>query len=215
MEETVDDAVLAIDFLKNQGKVDEKKIFVLGHSLGAMMIPKIASLAPSATGFIMMASPARSPEDLILEQYNYIFNLDGKIDENEKIELEKLEKQIANLKSKNLKPGTKADDLPLGAPYSYWVFLKNYNQSAEALKIARPVYIAQGGRDYQVTETDLKLWKKYLTGKNNYTIKLYPDLNHLFAEGKGKSTPDEYTKENKVSPAFINDIADWITKIKK
>lgn len=215
MEETVDDAVLAIDFLKNQEKVEEKKIFVLGHSLGAMMIPKIASLAPAAAGFIMMASPARPLEDLILEQYNYIFNLDGKIDQNEKTELEKLIKQVAILKSKDLMPGTKADDLLFGAPYSYWIFLKNYSQKDEAIKINRPVYFAQGGRDYQVTEADLKLWEKYLTGKINFTFKLYPNLNHLFAEGKKKSTPDEYLKENKVSLSFINDIADWIANIKK
>jgi len=215
MEETVDDAVLAIDFLKNQEKVEAKKIFVLGHSLGAMMIPKIAGLAPAAAGFIMMASPARPLEDLILEQYNYIFNLDGKIDKNEKTELEKLIKQVAIVKSKDLMTGTKADDLLFGAPYSYWIFLKNYSQRDEAIKINRPVYFALGGRDYQVTEVDLKLWEKYLTGKNNFTFKLYPNLNHLFAEGKKKSTPDEYLKENKVSLSFINDIADWIANNKK
>lgn len=43
---------------------------------------------------------------------------------------------------------------------------------------------------------------------------LYPKVNHLFFEGEGKSTPDEYLKIQKnIAEYVINDIADWMKKI--
>ncbi|MDI6863441.1 MAG: DUF3887 domain-containing protein, partial [Pseudothermotoga sp.] len=42
-DETVDDAVNALNLLKKFEKIDEKAIFVLGHSLGATMAPRIAT----------------------------------------------------------------------------------------------------------------------------------------------------------------------------
>ncbi len=40
-EETVDDANLAVNLLKKQPKIDNKQIFVLGHSQGGFALPKI------------------------------------------------------------------------------------------------------------------------------------------------------------------------------
>jgi hypothetical protein len=42
------------------------------------------------------------------------------------------------------------------------------------------------------------------------TFKSYPDLNHLFVTGTGKSTPAEYEKPGKVSETVMNDIAAWV-----
>jgi hypothetical protein len=41
-------------------------------------------------------------------------------------------------------------------------------------------------------------------------LKLYPKLNHLFMEGEGKSTPDEYSKPGNVAKEVIDDIVGWI-----
>ena len=57
---------------------------------------------------------------------------------------------------------------------------------------------------------DLDGWKKTLSGRRNVTIKSYPDLNHLFMEGAGKSRPEEYQKAGHVSRQVITDIAAWI-----
>ena len=48
---------------------------------------------------------------------------------------------------------------------------------------ARPLFILQGGRDYQVTNTDFALWQKGLKSRKNCSLRLYPDLNHLFIPG--------------------------------
>ncbi|MBR5981737.1 MAG: alpha/beta fold hydrolase, partial [Firmicutes bacterium] len=40
-EETIDDAVAALDMLKNDRRIDTNRIFILGHSMGAMLAPRI------------------------------------------------------------------------------------------------------------------------------------------------------------------------------
>jgi hypothetical protein len=46
-------------------------------------------------------------------------------------------------------------------------------------------------------------------------FKLYPEHNHLLIAGEGKCTPDEYQKVGHVDKAVIDDIAEWIKKVKK
>jgi len=46
------------------------------------------------------------------------------------------------------------------------------------------------------------------------TIKSYPTLNHLFLPGEGKSTPSEYDRAGHIPDFVLDDIADWIRKIK-
>ena len=72
--------------------------------------------------------------------------------------------------------------------------------------------ILQGERDYQVTMKDFEGWKKSLSSRKNAEFKTYAKLNHLFMEGKGKSTPAEYETAGHVAQIVIDDIANWIKK---
>jgi len=66
-----------------------------------------------------------------------------------------------------------------------------------------------------VTEKDYENWQKSLTGKEKVTFKLYPACNHLFIEGKGLITPNEYLYTvGNVSEEVINDIAAWVKSLK-
>ena len=41
-EEVTDDALLAVALLRKTEKIDSRRVFILGHSLGGMMVPRIA-----------------------------------------------------------------------------------------------------------------------------------------------------------------------------
>jgi dipeptidyl aminopeptidase/acylaminoacyl peptidase len=49
-EETIDDVVAAVALLGKTPGVDPRRIFVLGHSLGGMVAPRIAKAAPGIAG---------------------------------------------------------------------------------------------------------------------------------------------------------------------
>jgi len=207
---TIDDVVAAYDFLKNTKNINTKRIFVLGHSLGATLIPKIASRIPDAAGFILMAGAARPLEDLIIEQLTYIYSLDGKISDEEKKNLDEVKKQVARVKDPNLSASTPKEELPLNITAGFWLSIRGFNPPMAAAKLKKPMLILQGERDYQVTMKDFQMWKEQLSGDKNARLKSYPDLNHLFVTGKNKSAPSEYYLPGHVAKEVVKDIVGWI-----
>jgi fermentation-respiration switch protein FrsA (DUF1100 family) len=209
-EETIDDALTAVDLLRGMGQVDPDRIFVLGHSLGGMLIPRIALRDPNIAGFILMAAPTRPLEDAIVEQMTYLYQLDDHLTKSEQEELTKITVQAARVKEPWLSVATPAADLPLGLAAKYWLDLRGYDPVEVALGLDRPMFILQGERDYQVTMEDFGRWLEASSSRNNMNCKSYPALNHLFMEGKGESAPDEYERPGHIFHEVIQDISDWI-----
>jgi dienelactone hydrolase len=210
-EESIDDAVIAANQLRQTEGLDPKRVFVLGHSLGATLAPRIGKAGPDIKGLILMAGATRPIEDMIVEQTRYILSLGGEISAAGQKELTDLETKVASIKK--LTPAdANSSKMFLNAPPAYWLDLRAHDPVAEAKSLKQPLLILQGGRDYQVTPAQFDDWKKGLEGSANVTFKIYPDLNHLFIAGKGKSTPQEYEKGGYVAETVVSDIADWVLK---
>jgi hypothetical protein len=207
-EETTDDALAAADLLRQTEGIDPARIYVLGHSLGGYLLPRIAAADPQIAGLVVMAGPTRPLEDVILEQFTYLLGLDG-ISAEEQGQLDGLAAQVNRIKDPNLTAAA-ANTLLLGAPAGYWLDLRGYNPAEAARGLKQPMLILQGGRDYQVTSVDFGGWKSGLASRSDVQLKLYPDLNHLFVAGEGKSTPAEYEDEGHVAEQVVTDIAEWI-----
>ena len=210
-EEVVDDVLNAVLSLRNIKEID-KKIFLLGHSLGGKLIPKIGVLDKGIKGFIIFAGAPLPLEDKILEQIIYICSLDGKITKEEKEEIDKIKEQVKNVKNTKLSEKMPSSSLPLGISAKYWLDLRKYNIRKDARNLYRPVFVLQGGRDYQVTKKDFYEWKKIFSSLKNVEFKLYPKLNHSFIEGEGVSSPNEYTMPGNVLKEVIDDMDAWIKK---
>jgi dienelactone hydrolase len=211
-EETVDDALAAITALRGIKEIDQRRIFVLGHSLGGTLAPRIAAGDSNIAGVVILAGMARPLEDAILAQFRYIFSLDSVITDDEKAQLDSLKKQVARVKGVELSPAMPSAELPLGLPAGYWLSLRGYDPPALARKLKQPMLVLQGGRDYQVTSEDYQAWKDGMATKENAEYRLYPMLNHLFIEGKGQISPEDYQVPGHVDKTVIDDIALWISK---
>lgn len=212
-EETIDDALLGAQFLRQTKAVDPQRVFILGHSLGATLAPRMGQQDPTLAGLILLAGAARPLEDLMLEQYTYLFNLDGTQTPEEKTQLQAIQTQVSQVKSPDLATSAAPQDQLLGAAAAYWLDLRDYNPTQVASSLPIPMLILQGGRDYQVSATkDFTTWETALEGKAGATLKLYPQLNHLFITGDGQSSPQEYQMEGHVSQDVVDDISAWIGK---
>lgn len=207
--EVVDDVLEAVNFLKARDDIDKSKIIVIGHSLGAMLAPMIASQSQSISGLIMMAAPTRKLEDLVLEQMEYIYSLKETISDDEQNFLTDLKSKVDSLKNKTLPHSAPI----IGIPASYFYDLGKYDQVKIAKEMKLPILILQGERDYQVTTEDFGIWKKELSQHKNVILKSYPDLNHLFMTGEGKAKPEEYNLPNSVDIDVIKDIVEWVKRI--
>ncbi len=213
-EEVIEDALEAVALLRKQKEVDPKRVFVVGHSLGANVAPRIGMEAVGVAGLVLLAGNSRPLEDLVLEQYTYLFSLEGKLSDENKARLEKIKKQVAKVKGPKLSADTPAAELALGAPATYWLALRAHDPLATAQRFKKPMLILQGERDYQVTMADLAGWKKALAGRKDVTFKSYPRLNHLFMVGLGggKSTPSDYLVAGHVAKDVVDDVAAWVKK---
>lgn len=208
-EEVTDDALAAVKLVRERKEIDPKRVFVLGHSLGAMAAPQIGAKDERIAGLILLAGNSRPLEDLVLEQFTYIYSLDGPPGEEQKKELAKIKKQVDRVKAPKLAEA-KADELPLEMPALYWKSIRDYDQKATAAKLTMPMLVLQGERDYQVTMEDFAGWKKALAERKDVRFKSYPKLNHLFHLGKGKAKPEEYGNADHVAREVIDDVAAWI-----
>ena len=211
-DEIVNDARAAVELAAKQPKIDPKRIYVLGHSEGGYIAPRIAEGESQLAGIILLAGSARPLQQLIIEQIHYLATFPGVPPEMAQKQIAAAEQTEKEIESPDLKKTDKINFLGAEIPASYFLDLRGYDPPAVAAKLKIRILVLQGARDYQVTNEDFELWKKGLAGHSNVTFKLYPDLNHLFQTGEGKSKPAEYDKAGHVSAETVTDIADWIKK---
>lgn len=214
-EESVDDAVAAFHSLSGIPEIDSTRRFILGHSLGGMLIPRIGGHTPECAGYIVLAGLTRPIADTMLEQVRYILCLAEKagqtVDQKTADWLADFEKKVACASSPGLTLETSRDDLPNRIPPSYWLDLRGYEPHIEVRQLNKPVLVMHAERDYQVTAEDFDNWKTGLSESESATFRSYPSLNHLLIAGSGLSHPGEYQIPGKVDEAVIVDIAEWIT----
>ncbi len=208
-EESIDDTLAAVALLRTTAAIDPAKIFVLGHSLGGMIAPRIAAADARIAGIIVMAGAVRSLPQSMIDQYQYLAEADGTVSAQEQQTIDGA-KQLADIVAKLTPEDAKSARNISGAPASYWLDLRGFDPPAAAARLSQRMLILQGARDYQVTVADFDRWKAALAGKPNAQFHLYPALNHLFLPGTGKSLPAEYAVPGHVLVDVINDIASWI-----
>ncbi len=212
-QETIEDAVAAIQLVKKQTEVDSNKVFLMGHSQGAMCAPKITELVKQRLkGVVLMAGPARSLVEIIPEQLDYMANLDGTVSKEEETQLNTIKWQIKNAQSDKLSLKTKSATLPFGAGAKYWLCDRNLKQLETAKTLTLPILNLQGGRDYNVTLKEFKLWEAAMAGKSNYQSQVFDDLDHLYFKGVGMAKPEDTSKPQHVDKRIIERIASFIGK---
>lgn len=204
--EVVDDVLSAVALAKTLPEIASDSIYVLGHSLGGTLAPRIAERSKELAGIIVLAGLARPFEDAVEEQTVYIMSL-APASAEAKMQFADLKEQLNNVR----KLGTNAFDeqipLPLNLPRSYWEFANAYKPVSVAAKLKLPIFVLQGERDYQVTMEDFAFWRFGLWRNKNAFFKSYPKLNHLLQEGTGKATPMEYSRASSVPAYVLNDLA--------
>lgn len=207
-DETTDDAVAAVAALRATKGIDPSRVFVLGHSQGAMMAPRIAARSGHVAGLVLLAAPARPLLDILVEQNIRLAVLDdGKTSPQEADAIATLKQQVAAVRAGGDVP---LQQSPLHQPAGYWRSTDVVHPVAEARAVARPMLFLQGARDIQVVDADWQAWKQGLQGDADVAFRLYPTLNHLgIAVGENEGLAG-YGRAGHVDPTLIKDVAEWI-----
>ncbi|HEY1534062.1 MAG TPA: alpha/beta fold hydrolase, partial [Polyangiaceae bacterium] len=190
--ETIVDAVAAIGVLRARPELDPQRLFVIGHSLGALLAPEVASRAGEIAGLVLLAAPGRPVLELTLEQL--------RIQGVKASDLAPLEARIHAL------PQLAATESLLGLPASYWQDLDKRDEMQIARDLGRPVLLLRGGSDQNVFAVDQERWVQALSGKVPLEAATLPGLNHLLIAGDPAATATAHVPEDVSSriAAFIN-----------
>ncbi len=217
-EETIEDAVLAAELLRNDSRIDNNKIFIIGHSMGGMLAPRIDAEGGNFTGIIIMAGSPRTLEEIMMSQNDVV------LDSLNRFVRFIAKKQIAALASKFENIYNLSDEQAKSTPVmgkhlmAYYFKEAGEHPSSHYLKdLEKPIFILQGEKDVQASiEKDFYGYKNILGDKPNVAYKLYPNLNHLMMPsiyGEILKVQKEYKVAQKVDQQVISDIADWILAV--
>lgn len=207
-DETTNDAVLAVDALRKAEGIDPARVFVLGHSQGGMLAPRIAAVSGHVAGLVLMAAPARSLLDIVIEQNRRLAVLDdGKTSDAERDAIAQLVEQVRVTRDPATDPATMT---VMGQPAGYWRSIDAVDAVAEAKSVALPMLVLQGARDIQVVDADWGRWRGAFHANDKVAFKLYEKLNHLGIAGEGEGNLAEYNTPGHVDQALIDDVASWI-----
>lgn len=212
VEEYVHPAVAAVQLLEQHPAIDASRVFVLGHSQGGTVAPRVVAAEPSIAGLVVLAGGTQPLWWATVRQVRYLASLDpGTVAASEPA-IEALVEQAKRADSPDLSRSTPTGDLPFGMPAPYVLDLRAYDPVAVAASLGKPMLILQGGRDYQATVADdLSGWQAGLADSPNVTIRIYPAANHLFSFGSGAPSPAEYMPALHVDPQVVADVAEWLT----
>jgi len=198
-EEIIQDGVAAVKLLRAQPNVARDRIFVLGHSLGAMIAPDVAKKAWPVAGIALLAPLGRKLPAVIVQQMRYLGEASPE-------QLAQLERQADEISAHKMPPA----QYFFGAPASYFYDLDARDEVAIARSLDVPILILHGSRDYQVIDEDIRHWQTGLKGDAKVRFETFPTLNHLFIAGTGKPGPAEYETPGHVDGAVIGAIASFI-----
>ena len=213
-EETIDDALLAARLLRSDRRIDPERVFLAGHSMGAMLAPRIECQGGDFRGLILLAGSPRRLEEILLEQTREILagmkGFPRAIAGKQQAQLEQSFRGLYDLTDEE------ARQKKMGGGTTLYYF-KEMGQPTVAQWLAmtrKPMLIVQGEKDVQVkAHVDFARYQQLLGDRENVTFKLYPGLNHCFVPARFDSIADakkEFTPERHIGPEVLDDIADWI-----
>ena len=212
--ETIEDAVLATELLRKDKRIDPENIFIIGHSMGGMLAPRIDAEGGNYRGLVLLAGTPRKLEEVMLGQTKAI------TDELPVLLRPLLKKQAEKLQSTfdgmyDLTDAQAQKKKVAGGTTVYYFKEMGEHPAENYLReLEKPLLILQGEKDVQVKpDIDFAAYQELLKDRNNVTFRLYEGLNHAFVPavcGKISKVTKEFSKEQHIGETVIADIAGWI-----
>jgi pimeloyl-ACP methyl ester carboxylesterase len=207
------DAVAAVEWLRGRPEVDPSRVFILGHSEGALIATRLAAGAGPVAGIVLLAGAAKTGEQILRWQGQQIAaSLTGfprlvlkllHIDP-----LRSQDKAIARVKAST------ADTLRVQLVHKLnakWMreFIA-YDPAPDLAKVHVPVLAITGTKDIQIDPADLDRMETLVPGP--FQGHRLPDLTHLLRAEAGPPSLRTYKQQvgRDVDPRVIDLVGTWL-----
>lgn len=231
------DAESVVKFIRNDKRLKNMKIGIIGHSEGGIIAPMVAARNNDVDFVVMLAGPAIEMSDLLARQNYDVMKSSGQSDEiakqyskyaldaykivkNKKLSIDEKKTKVAVIikKMNSLVSEDSSDENAIMESveilFSPWMYYSlNSNPQDELCKVKVPLLALNGDKDVQVYSKDnlAGVEKAMKKAKNhNYKTMELKGLNHLFQKCIFGS-PNFYGKnEETFNEDAMRVIAEWI-----
>lgn len=234
------DVVAAVNFLKTRKEINTKKIGLIGHSEGGVIGPMVASENKDVAFVVAMAGVMIPGSELMIRQKEMQLRAMGSSEVYISKELEfdtgllsiitksatdSLKNNLGKYTNDYFKKNPKfASEHGMTEEYyktiivstysSPWLsnFIK-YDPKNSLENLDCPLFAINGEKDLQVPAPENLGALQNILDKDSskqFTLKSYPNLNHLFQECKTGMVQEYGQIEQTISPQVLEDISGWI-----
>jgi pimeloyl-ACP methyl ester carboxylesterase len=224
----VDDNLAALDYLMQRSDVDERRVFVLGHSTGGMVAAVIASRRDLA-GLIVSCTVGRTFYERMFETLRFQAEMGG----NDAADIDEMLKAYMEL-TVSLASGDSLVGItgrnPDLAQYvntsgrimddrnaDYWRQQLNLNLAETYGAVTEPVLIIYASSDFLTQLACHEHIRDVLVASGNQNVRLtvIDDLDHAYAHAKDKeeSYANYQTRDFRPNPEPLSRIAAWLNEI--
>jgi dienelactone hydrolase len=179
------DAAAGVQWLAKQPDVDASRIYVVGHSEGGQLVPRLLTDVPELRAGVMLATPYNPIDVVILGQVAFVdarVRQVGKDDRATKKTLRTLFEQMNALQQ--LREGAYQRPRIGGAPTVYWKSWMKLGDEAPGLAAAtpKPIYVLSGSYDWNVPPIEAQEWQRVFeatpTTSAAHTTEVVPCVTH-------------------------------------
>ena len=215
-EETIEDALRATELLRADPRVDPEKVFLIGHSEGAMLAPRIDAEGGAYRGIVLMAGSPYRLEEIVVRQLKQAGEGKGGLMRA----VVRLEEKVFGKKFNGLYElsDEEAKQKKFAGNVTLYYFKEMGRKTAAdyLCETEKPVLILQGGKDFQVLASDdYRRFQELLKDRPNVEYRLYEELNHLFVKGiynDLRKAAKEYKVEQHIGADVLDDIAAFLLR---
>jgi fermentation-respiration switch protein FrsA (DUF1100 family) len=204
----VADVGAAVSRLRTSSGIDESRVGLIGHSEGGIIAPIVASRDPEIAVIVLMAGTAAPIDSVVLEQSIEAALAAG----GDSADVERARESTLRLMDA-IREGREPEDTDLSPGMQKWLREHiEHDPIATIKQVSVPVLVVNGGHDIQVFPEHARRLGAALeqAGHPDYEVRIFPDLNHLFAVSRGEGLAEYVDPDAEVDPAFLSYMADWL-----
>jgi dienelactone hydrolase len=216
-EETIQDAISAGKLLAANECVDPARVVLLGHSMGAMLAPRIVSESKGVfCAMVLVAGTPKSLLDIMVSQNDDLLaKMEGDTLTAAQAQVDAFKAQVKELKKvKNAENAKKMTIVGVNG-YYFWEMMQE-DPCDLIVSLHKPTLIVQGNADFQISlDNGIDAFEDELGHAYTFVdYKLFRKLNHLLmlyeGSAENKGTVAEYDTPATLDQPAGRYLADWV-----
>jgi hypothetical protein len=205
------DLAAALDALAARPEIDPDRLFLAGHSEGALLAASVAARGAPVAGVVLLSMSATPGEQLLLWQARQVTpSLPAPVRGLLRLLRTDVEKKVAANHARIRRTTTDVARLGGIRVNARWIreFL-DHDPREDLRRIAVPVLAVTGGKDLQVDPADLETIAATAAGE--VTVRRIPDLTHTLRRQAGPASLRAYKAELRepVDVEVLDTVVQW------